>query len=283
MMSDVASVRLLESLTGRIKIMHDVLVDASAAIERLQDCNNFPADRDTAVNAIDELAQATGTPTISLLTEIGKAIEGEARLALHDDYDGERGITGAGLTQVNSWLPTDRLDQFAYLDPFKYASAVHNAETISTLVETVHPNTFMHVEPNEMHARQVLTRTYAYIQVLMENGEDDWVWATFRMGCEAAEIFETSIQKQLHEMSEAISSAEMQQLAIATINNPATMNSYIACIEGMMDSIRNINHFIGVMSGLVDYYKELHDCIVQTREAVGEAYKCYLNDTAIQF
>lgn len=280
MMSDVASVRLLESLAGRITIMRTTLTDASAAIERLQDCKNFPVDRENAVNVISELTNATGTQTISLLKEIGLAIEGEAHLALHDDgYE----ITGAGLTQVNSWLPSNCLDQFAYLDPFKYASAVHETDAIATLVETVHPEKFMHVEPNEMHARQVLTRTFGYIQVLMENGEDDWVWSTFRMGCEAAEIFETSIQKELHEMSDAISSEAMQELAIATIDNPATMDKYIACVENMMNSLRNINHFIGVMSGLMDYYRELHTCLVQTREAVGEAYKCYLNDTAIAF
>ena len=283
MMSDVASVRLLESLTGRIDMMNSALTDASAAIERLQDCNNFPADRDNAVTAITELTDATGIPTISLLREIATTVEHEARLALHDDYSGERAVTGAGLVQVNSWLPTDRLEQFAYLDPFKFASAVHEVDSIATLVTTIHPEKFMHVEPTEMHARQVLTRTYAYIQVLMENDEDEWVWATFRVGADAAEIFETSIQSQLHDMVDTISSDAMQKLAIATIGNPATMESYIACVEKMMNCIRNIHHFLGVMRELVDFYKELHDCIVKTREAVGEAYKCYLDDTAIQF
>lgn len=283
-MSDLDIVKAIEELSGRVENIGRALTEASTAIEGLQDCKNFPVDRDTAVTAINELTMVAGVPTISILNEIGRFTEAQAKtIFLTSWIEADRPITAEGLVNINSWLPTNKGTVYSYLDPFKFAKSVHEAESVQTFVETIDPEKYMHVDSTEMHAREVLTRTFAYVKSLVDIGEDDWVWSAFRIGCEVADLLEKGFHTRLVDMQETIASSAMQELAIATITNPATQEQYIACVESMMNCLREMHRFNALLGKVATFYKSLHDCLVKTRDAMGEAYGCYLNDNAISF
>lgn len=281
MVSLAPSEASLERLKSGIDMTAEAVVGASESLEALKDTSQFVDKKENAIAAVGRLADvATTLP--SMLAEAGSLLKDVTFTILEGYVDNARPITEEGLAKCDRCaIRCDSLKQPRYLDPYLFAKNVR-ASSVDLSPDTVSVESISRMNPEDMFVTTILTRTYLYLVRLREREEEEWFYGAVSALAETAEYLGGMVNDS-HDILEAIRAPQFQDLAIATLQNPATEESYLNSITSMQKSVKQISNAKDLLSGMVAFYQNYVSLLKDTQEAILEAYQKYIESNQITF
>lgn len=281
MVSLAPSEASLERLKSGIDMTAEAVVGASESLEALKDTNQFVDKKEAAISTVGNLASVVSNLP-GMLAEAGSVLKDVTFRILEGYVDNTYPITEEGLGKCDRCaIRCDSLKQPRYLDPYLFAKNVR-ASSVDLSPETVSVESISRMNPEDMFVTTILTRTYIYLVRLREREEEDWFYgATFAL-TESSEYL-GSMVNDIHDILEAIRAPQFQDLAIATLQNPATEESYLSSIDAMQKSIKQISNTRDLLAGMTSFYQNYVTLLKDTQDSILEAYQKYIESNQITF
>lgn len=272
---------VLSQVGAAIDAAAEAVAGESEALHKLSDLNDFSAKRDmalettgAAISRLVDLCEGLKTAGLSVRSTAAQVLENYAR----DDYP----VTQEGISKLTDQaIRCDSLVQPLYLDPYLFASAVRSA-SVDLSPNTVPMPSIARQNPEDMYAQSILTRTSLYLKQLREKEEDEWFYGAMGALGETANYLQEYIN-DLMNIREAIDAEAFKELAIRTMDNPATEEAFVNSVNSMEARSHAVSTMLGSLRGIHSFFVEVLDALRKTETSILDAYAIYIAAQHITF
>lgn len=272
---------VLSQVGAAIDAAAEAVAGESEALHQLSNLNDFSAKRDTAlettgaaISRLMDLCEGLKTAGLAVRSAAAQVLENYAR----DDYT----VTQEGISKLTDQaIRCDSLVQPLYLDPYLFASAVRSA-SVDLSPNTVPMPSITRQNPEDMYAQSILTRTALYLKQLREKEEDEWFYGAMSALGETANYLQEYIN-DLMNIREAIDAEAFKELAIRTMDNPATEEAFVSSVNSMEARSHAVNTMLGSLRCIHSFFVEVLDVLRKTETSILDAYALYIEAQHITF
>lgn len=278
-----ACINVFRSLTNLNTQMGEVKEksnEVKIALNELMNVNKFPDARGKANEVLSEFISAMSDLPV-MMKDAGVNLKQGIFQILEGYVSNEYPVSQEGLGKLQKeTIRCDSLVQPRYLDPYYFATNVRgHAEDDLSVVSMEEVSRY---NPEDMYATSILTRTTLYLQELRAKEEEEWFYSTTDVLAQYAYHIEDSMS-DLQNILEAIGSKEFEALAIKTIDNPASEESFTRGVSGMLDCVKKMDKCLSYTQSMISFYLEVQKLLEDTESSILKAYDLYCRSNQVSF